>query len=1022
MIDVFSISGEKLFSALITEDAIVHHELMASDYVRLSWSSDKGEELPVGAYVDYEGERYSLHEPYAPERVNEVEYRYKPQFRSRTDAWDKTPVCVYTYEDDGATVKSRQFDWSFVGSPADAMYIVLQAIMVETGDVWTAKISDSLPATIELASQTDSIKSILERIASLCETEYWFDKKNNVIHLSFCEQGGEIPLTIGKDISVPTVTSSGEGYYTRYYPLGSSRNIQQDASEGGSVVNSRLTLNPSVYPEGYKDVKGHFENGVFVSDLLPSEVFSKVVIFDDIYPSSALEIYDVRPRLKYRVKDGEKVVVGGTKEKPIYDQYAIWYFKIRDFEFSEDLIIKGKTLSAHFNSGQLAGNDFELAYHDKASSVFKEGDVVKFEIQQGDYEIQFREESGVILPSLAYIIPSNGDNVTLFNIEMPKEYTEAAWDELEAAIDERISEDSKGDKIYSFTSNPVEFSERNIDVPLGSKLKIIDGPKSFETRVTMIEKQLDFSYVQKIRAGGKVRAGSTKELKEDIKSLNQNVDVLAAFNDLSKSIQEGYARTSAQINEALLKLTDMFYWHDEARTIIGTKHALFSEKTVASGGKADDGSGGGSGSTGGGFVVLEDWLKYDATLPQVLGAVLGVELHNRLTAIENGSVTPDLTPYATITFVEQTINNLIGGAGEAYDTLIEIQRILQDNEGDINTLLTAIENKASKEELASLDKKYAALIEALTKKNSEQDNTLSDHETRIDTLEDKEEMFRWVYNADGTRRIETDYDLASLGTIASGGQAQKGEGGAAGTGTVMAVEVNGEIYDAEDGIVTLPDYPTKDEYDEKMSSLDAKDKAFAEDIAENAQEIEVLKPKVEKNEGDIKDLQVVDKDIKKQIADIRKITDRFSYDSEQDMLLTPSNLASQKTIASGGVGTEGDGEGGGETSGTLDSLLDVEIDFTEEAPTEEDRPMLAYDTTDFIWKNRKTMHRHPQGVASSVWTITHNLNKVPNVKVIDSTGQQVYGMVQIGDNEGNNPMNVVRISFGGAFSGTAYLD
>ena len=282
------------------------------------------------------------------------------------------------------------------------------------------------------------------------------------------------------------------------------------------------------------------------------------------------------------------------------------------------------------------------------------------------------------------------------------------------------------------------------------------------------------------------------------------------------------------------------------------------------------------------------------------------------------------------------------------------------------------------------------------------------------------EMFEW--DDEAHTRIRTKHDLFSERTIASGGQAQKGEGGAAGTGTVMAVEVNGEIYDAEDGIVKLPDYPTKDEYDEKMSSLDTKDKAFAEDIAENTQEIEVLKPKVEKNEGDIKDLQVVDKDIKEQIADIRKITDRFSYDSEQDMLLTPSNLASQKTIASGGVGTEGDGEGGGGTSGTLDSLLDVEIDFTEEAPTEEDRPMLAYDTTDFIWKNRKTMHKHPQGVASSVWTITHNLNKVPNVKVIDSTGQQVYGMVQIGDNDGNDPMNVVRISFGGAFSGTAYLD
>jgi hypothetical protein len=62
------------------------------------------------------------------------------------------------------------------------------------------------------------------------------------------------------------------------------------------------------------------------------------------------------------------------------------------------------------------------------------------------------------------------------------------------------------------------------------------------------------------------------------------------------------------------------------------------------------------------------------------------------------------------------------------------------------------------------------------------------------------------------------------------------------------------------------------------------------------------------------------------------------------------------------------------------------------------------------------MYVHTQGDPLKEWTITHNLNKVPNVKVIDSTGNQVYGDVKIEN------MNIVTVSFGGAFSGIAYLD
>lgn len=353
--------------------------------------------------------------------------------------------------------------------------------------------------------------------------------------------------------------------------------------------------------------------------------------------------------------------------------------------------------------------------------------------------------------------------------------------------------------------------------------------------------------------------------------------------------------------------------------------------------------------------------------------------------------------YATEAYVAAQISSIVGGADSAYDTLLEIQQILQGNEASIGTILDEIAKKASKDELKEVSDK------------------VNDHETRISGLEEKSDMFHFVTDADGTTRIKTEYPLFSTMTIASGGKGEKGEGGG-GTGTVMAVEVNGEIYDAEDGIVTLPDYPTKAEYESKMAELDEKDSQHTSGIAENKQEIEVIKPKVEKNVNDIGDLQRVDEDIKKQLADIKKITDKFSYEEDGDILKTGSNLVSLQAVASGGRGEEGSGGDSG-SSGTLDGLLDVTIDFGGATKEEEEGQVLAYDAESFEWKNRKTMHRHPQGVASDVWVITHNLNKVPNVKIIeDSTGEQVYGAIKVND------MNKITVSFGGAFSGTAYLD
>lgn len=573
MVEIKDISGKVLFSVLPNEQSKSVEELMNSDYIQLSWMSDKGTPIPLSAYIECNGEKYTLHEPYTPIRQDECTYQYAPQFQSRIMNWSKQITPIYTYEEDGRTVKSRDMDWDFTGSPADAMYIIKQAIKNETGEDWTVQLSDSLPATITISSQSSSIFSILNSIASECKTEWWADKKTNTLYLSKCIFGESITLEVGNNVQVPSVATDNEGYYTRFYAFGSTRNIVQGPTQSGAVVNNRLTLDPVKYPNGYKDIR---------EGLKQNEIYVKVLYFDEIYPSSKLTISDVRARLRYRLDNaGQKIQIGGTEEEPVYEQYAIWYFQIADFSFNADMVIEGKKLSVSFGTGQLASRDFELAYHEKTETVSDANDVTPFEVKAGDYEIIIDETSGQIIPGVAYIIPQNGDSVILYNIQMPAEYTASAQAELEKELDKAMAYYTEDNNSYQIQSDPTWFYTNKTDISMGQAVTFINGTKSLSTRVLMVEKRLDLPCYQTIKVGNKVIKGNTQQLKDEVASANQNIDVIQAFNELSASLSQAYANAQREMIEGFAAIKNLWTLETDEN---GEKYAYTKYNVLTQGG------------------------------------------------------------------------------------------------------------------------------------------------------------------------------------------------------------------------------------------------------------------------------------------------------------------------------------------------------------------------------------------------------------------------------------------------------
>lgn len=545
MIDVKSISGEVLVSVPILKDAVSHEELMTSDYIQLHWDSDKGDVLPLGAYIEHNEERYSLLEPYSPSRQNEGVFRYSPQFHSRIIRWQKIIVPVYTYNEDGVTVKSRELDWNFTGTPADAMYMVKQALKNELGEEWNTTLGNDLPETITIAAQSSSVWSILSEIAEQCETEWWAEKKAQWLHLSKCNHGVSVDLEVGKNVKVPSTVQSGQEYFTRFYAFGSSRNVtQMESAVQGSIVNKRLTLDPAKYPGGYKDIRGHFSGGVYVSDLHPEEVMVKSLYFDEVYPSSKLTIAEVRKRMRYHTDDdGNYIRIGGTDVEPIYDQYAIWYFKIPGFDFKEEMIIENLELSVAFKSGELRGREFALTYHPKDKKVADKADVDKeFSVKAGEYEITFDKSDYLIVPGVSYIIPHDGDEITVFNIEMPQEYKESAYLELERELDKEIDRLTKDNKSYEVDSNPVAFYEGGIDIHLGQSVNFTNNNELLATRVMMVEKHIDYPFEQRIRIGNEIVKGSRQQLKDEVRNVGEEVRRMNKYESSSSVIQKDHSR------------------------------------------------------------------------------------------------------------------------------------------------------------------------------------------------------------------------------------------------------------------------------------------------------------------------------------------------------------------------------------------------------------------------------------------------------------------------------------------------
>ena len=454
-------------------------EVMNDNVLNLSFTLYEYVRLGVNDYVDFDGERFTLLEDYKPEQNSTVEYVYNCKFYGIESELKKAKVLKLVDNE-------NELSFSYDATAAEHLQLICDNInRIKGGNAW---VIGEVVSTGNVNIEYDNIFCFdaLSEIAKNFDTEWWIE--GSTINLSRCEHGTAVPLGYGKGLKKLTrVANDTVPFFTRLYPLGSTRNIVQ--SDYGY---KRLQL-----PGGVRYVEKNTYLGIVEQ--------SEENFFSGIYPRRTGKVSTVRST-EATGEDGNK--------------FTIYYFTDSSLDFDpNDYEIEGLVKNVVFQSGELNGRDFEVNFNSKT----KEFEIVT----QFPYENQQ-------LPG-GLLIPKPGDEYILYNIRMPKEYYPLAEQEFAEAVAKYMDKISIDTSVYKAPTDYVYLEENRISLKIGRRVllenEIYFPAGAHESRITKISRKLNNPFEADIECTYAVDYGRISQIENNI------VDIQAAYKEqLNKEV------------------------------------------------------------------------------------------------------------------------------------------------------------------------------------------------------------------------------------------------------------------------------------------------------------------------------------------------------------------------------------------------------------------------------------------------------------------------------------------------------
>lgn len=442
---IYDKTGEVLFDVQVNDSSVRNRAIMGDNSVTLNLSLPEYATIPVGSYIEYQGQRYTLWRPDNFKKHGTRNFEYTITFGSNQEILKR-----YKYK----SLSDIPFQLKFTLTAKPKMFLQLLVDNLNLRDSgWT--VGDCIVATEKyLSFNHEYCYDVLGRLAQEFNTEWEIDGKT--IHLRKVEKFKTEPLALsygkgnGFRPGVGRATQGDKSPLNLLFVQGGDRNIDL------ATYNSRYLLLPKSKELEYEGRKYKTDkDGMYITraDKEVSQYNEDSYDASNIYPSRVGEVTAVT-----------------TEEGKDDAGNPVTFYNIVDSTIPADLNyrdcrIAGEKATMIFQTGVLTGREFDIVQTDT--------DLTGYDHATRTFELVPLEEDGVTLPN-ENLKPAIGDKYAIFNIKLPQAYiqddatqTGASWEMFKEAV--RYFYENEEEK-FSFTGELDPIWAKNKWLEIGGKI------------------------------------------------------------------------------------------------------------------------------------------------------------------------------------------------------------------------------------------------------------------------------------------------------------------------------------------------------------------------------------------------------------------------------------------------------------------------------------------------------------------------------------------------------------------------
>lgn len=486
---IYSKEGNLKLTASPDSNSAATCGIQEESVLALSFTAFECVTLEVYDYADFLGRRYWILERYQPKMNCDSEWSYSVQLSGVEGL--TTQVLMVNPDDDDNPILT-------LTAPAREHAALIIANMNRKMGTTEWKVGEVVVSEyIDIEYTGKYVSDALSELSSAAGTEWWFD--GMTLNISRCEFGEPVPLSYGNGLigGIERSMADGVKFFTRLFPVGSSRNIDPDR-----YGHARLQL-----PDGAKYVEQDTHLGII-------EYFEQEA-FDAIYPRRIGTVGAVRSE-------------GRTSDDG--SPFTVWYFTDPDIPFDPNQYeIGGLVKRVTFQTGELRGREFEVNY----DSEKKEFEIIT----------QWPYDNDMQLPSEP-LVPAPGNEYVLWNISMPDSYYPAAEQEFKTAVDTFMADSRKDISVFQASTDFTVVDKRNLDLKPGQRIRL--GSDKFfpdtgyrDIRIVAISRSVVQPGSMTLKMSDVLSTGRISRIENQISEVTQITrQVSSEFPDIIKSWEE----------------------------------------------------------------------------------------------------------------------------------------------------------------------------------------------------------------------------------------------------------------------------------------------------------------------------------------------------------------------------------------------------------------------------------------------------------------------------------------------------